>query len=179
MSIYHDRSADCTDAYLLSASGPITLPRAEVLGQFGVKAFIRIAQNEYPEDAAIGDRLVHFNLPTKGETVGEKTVLARIIKNGHYIPGVSEVQPLLSLDDVWVGRLTRVIVAIEYEEIALEFFRNTIGNIRNVSELKERILARYRCSMPALSEDQILGQGVSIREIELIQKVSKVILPKG
>jgi hypothetical protein len=174
MSVYYDRGADNPDFNVLTASGRIIIPMFEAQEQFGVESFIRITQSEYPVDAVEGSKLVHFNLPSKGEKVGGNTALARILENGHYIPGDSEVPPLLSLENIWIGRITRIIETIKYDEIAPEFFGHTIGGIRNVQELKERILTRYRPSMPALSDDQILRQGVSIREIELVEKVSGV-----
>jgi len=61
---------------------------------------------------------------------------------------------------------------VPFEEIPPESFAQTIGNIRDVNELKERILSRYRHSLPTFGDTQILSYGVSIREMILADRLT-------
>lgn len=97
--------------------------------------------------------------------------LTRIISNGSYVPGLFEEPPLLSLENIWTGRLIRVAEMVPFEEIPPESFTQTIGNIRDVNELRERILGRYRHSLPTFGDTQILSYGVSIREMILEERL--------
>lgn len=177
MSInYERRGAGYPNIFISTRSSQIEIPTTTIQEKFGIKLFIRIPQLEYPENAVSGDKLVHFGLPIQDEEEGDTMALTRIVKNGSYIPGSSEVPPLLSLDNVWTGHLIRVISMIPFEEISPDCFDRTIGNIKNVEELRERILNRYRHSLPTFSDNKIMGQGVSIREMKLVKKLTNVII---
>lgn len=158
--------------YLLVAKkdGHIKIPRIALQEKFGIKLFIRIPFDEYPHKVKPGDRLFHFGLPIQGEESGDTLALAKIIKNGKYIPHILESQPLLSLDNVWTGTLGTVVNKMPIDEIPLDIFDCTLGDIRNHEELKERILKRYKKALPTFSNFDILSQGVSIREINIHQR---------
>ena len=133
---YEKRGAGYPNIRIVNRSGHIEIPTVVMQEKFGIKLFIRISQLEYPENAVPGDRLVHFGLPIKDEKKGDTMALTRIVKNGCYIPGISEAPPLLSLGDIWTGRLIKVIDMIPFEEITHDYFAKTIGDIRNVEELR-------------------------------------------
>ncbi len=177
MSInYERRSAGYPNIFVSTKSSQIEIPTTIMQERFGIKLFIRIPQFEYPENAVLGDKLIHFGLPIQDEKEGDTMALTRIVKNGSYIPGSSEVPPLLSLDNIWTGHLIRVINIIPFEEISPDCFARTIGDIKNIEELRERILNRYRRSLPTFSDNKILGQGVSIREMKLVKRLTNVII---
>ena len=176
MSISYERGTGYPNIRIALKTSHIEVPTRIMQEKFGIKLFIRIPQPEYPENAVEGDRLIHFGLPIEDEKAGDTIALTRIVENGHYIPGTSEVPPLLSLEDIWTGYLTKVIDTITFGDITPEFFTKTIGSIRNISELRERILIRYKRSLPTFSDDKILCKGVSIREMILVKKLTGFII---
>ncbi len=171
MSTNFERSAGYSNIRIAGKSGQIEIPTQIMQERFRIKLFIRIPQAEYPESAVGGNTVTHFGLPIQDENVGDTVALTRIVENGHYIPGIVERPPLLSLTDIWTGYLTKVVETIPIEDIAPEFFMRTIGDIKNAEELRSRILLRYRRSLPTFTDDRILAQGVSIREIKLAEKL--------
>lgn len=168
---YEKRGMGYPNIRIANKPSPIEIPTAVMQEKYGIKLFIRIPQLEYPEDVVPGVRIVHFGLPIQDEREGDTLALTRIISNGSYVPGLFEEPPLLSLENIWTGRLIKVAEMVPFEEIPPESFAQTIGNIRDVNELKERILGRYRHSLPTFGDTQILSYGVSIREMILADRL--------
>jgi len=168
---YEKRGAGYPNIRIVNKPNPIEIPTAVMQEKYGIKLFIRIPQFEYPEDAAPSIKIVHFGLPIQDEKVGDTLALTRIIQNGSYVPGLFEEPPLLSLENIWTGRLIKVAEMVPFEKIPPECFAHTIGNIRDLNELKERILSRYRHSLSTLGDNQILSYGVSIREMILGERL--------
>ncbi len=171
-----ERSTGYHNIRIAVNSSQIEVPVKAMQEKFGIKLFIRIPELEYPEEAVIGKRLIHFGLPIQDENVGDTFALTRIVENGHYIPGISELSPLLSLRNIWAGHLTDVVGMTTIDEIDSGLFAHTIGNIKNIHELRERILIRYRHSLPTLSDSQILEQGISIREMEFDRRLANLVI---
>lgn len=117
---YEKRGLGYPNVRIVNKPGHIEIPTVVMQEKFGIRLFIRIPQPEYPENASPGDKLFHFGLPIQDEREGDTMALTRIVENGCYVPGISEVPPLLSLDDIWTGRLVRVIGMIPFKEIPPE-----------------------------------------------------------
>lgn len=176
MSIRYERGTGYPNIRIAVKTNQIEVPTRIMQEKYGIRLFIRIPQLEYPKKVVEGDKLIHFGLPIEDENEGDTIALTRIVENGRYIPGYPEVPPLLSLENIWTGYLTKVISIIPFEDVAPDFFTKTIGNIRNIDELRERILIRYKRSLPTFSDGKILEKGISIREMILVKKLTSLII---
>lgn len=149
-----------------------TLSRSMVFRKLGAERTVRIPIEDYPETASPGEVVVHFGLPIPVDPPGTKVVLSKILRNGHFKSSGEEALPLLSFEEVWLATVKRCIEFVPYEALPKDCFKNALGGVKDVSSLKDLILARYRKSVPEFSKEQILSQGVPIRYLELTKKVS-------
>lgn len=145
-----------------------------VCRSLAIDSIIRIRESEYPDDVKTGDLITHFGLhfPLGSDLVGQRAVLARIIRNGfHDATNKVESLPLLQLDESWIGRIETSISRIAFQDIPGDLFSGfTVGAISGPDDLRQRIFDRYAQST-SMTREEILRQDVSIRQIRLEKKV--------
>jgi hypothetical protein len=145
---------------------------ADVLKALSVDEAMRIKDEDYPEKACVGDTLTNFNLPIQFNRNGFTLAMPRILKPGYFIPPNSEELPLLSFDNIWRAKVVQFFPRLEFKDIRCELLINCIGGATNPDALKLMIYERYKRSLPNLSYDEVLNQGVTVTKLKLIDKVS-------
>jgi len=174
MSAKYERGGSLNSSVLLLNQGQKeTLPIRKILKNIGVQQIIRIPTADYPENGYVpGSRLVHFGLPIENSRRDGLAALPKIVIFGHYNSDEDEQLPLLDFNNIWVAKVTRLIKAIPYDNLPQDCFNDPIGNVYDQDSLQALILSRYRHSLPILTDEEILAQGVSIRYLELKQRFS-------
>jgi hypothetical protein len=168
----YERGLNCSSLNLL-CNGRRIKPQTEfVLKTLGVQEIIRIPIKDYPTEFQPKVVLTHFGLPVHDSKVGRLVALSKLVEHGYFYAQGPEKLPLLSLDDVWIARITRVIESTSYEDLPVGCFTSPIGKVHNVQELKALIFERYHQSLPSSSSEEIFSQGVSVRDLELVEKAS-------
>mgnify|MGYP001575066372 FL=1 len=170
MANTYERGSGTDIIRFASTGSEMKIPMRVILQELNVQNIIRIPNDVYPNEAACGETLVHFNLPIPDEPANEKVVLPRIIEYGYFRANGEEELPLLSFKNVWLARVTRLIQSTGYDALPEDCFQNVIGGATNITELLRLILARYKHVLPDSTEESILSKGVSIRYLELSQK---------
>lgn len=151
------------------------IPTSMVLQGLGVQEIIRVPLCDYPDGARAGTVLTHFGMPIPDVSLGELAVIPKILRSGFYLPGdgvCEERLPLLQFNGVWIARTTLVSPMMAYDRVPQEYFENTIGGCADIEELQELMVARYLRSLPNSTKEEILDEGVSVRKLELIERVS-------
>ena len=152
----------------------LSLPKQDILTMLGVRDVVRVPEKEYPINGRPEDVVTHFNLRYKGSVPWEYDVMPRIVKEGSVIDNV-ETPPLLSFHDAWIVQLINLKDNIAPDDIPPEYFINTIGNIRNSQQMRERLEERYKKSHPNVSIADMrkyIDGGVTTRRFRLIDKVT-------
>lgn len=160
------------EARLLLGGKEVLLTRSKVFEKLGVASFVRVPEVDYPEKAEPGDVFTHFGLPIRGDSSGTIVALPRILRNGYFTEKGEESLPLLSLENVWIAEIKNCIESISYDLLPDDCFENTIGGVYDNFELQDMLVARYSKALPGQSREEILSQGVSIRYIRLIRRIS-------
>jgi len=168
----NERASNINSILFSHNNRELVLPTSSILQRLGVQEIIRIPNSDYPETSTIGTTLVHFGLPIHDKHLDTIVVLSRIQENGYFQANGEERLPLLSFNNVWIAKKIGLIESIPHHLLKRDIFRNTIGPCSNVPELQKLILSRYRETLPDLTNEEILSQGVSIRHVKLLQKIS-------
>jgi len=157
---------------LLQNGRVFEVPVSRIFQKLSVQELVRIPKSEYPDGALIGETFIHFGLPVHDGNPTEFAVLPRIIKNGYFRKNGEEQLPILSFDNVWIAKKTQNIESISYNLLTNKYFKNAIGGCSDESELKKLILSRYRKTLPDLTDEELLSQGVSVRRIKLLKRIT-------
>ncbi len=128
---------------------------------------IRILDEEYKDIDGTLPYFTHFNLEYAGNPIGGRAFLPRIITRGYFRATGDEVLPTCSFANIYTGTVVRKREYVPYEALHAKIFQYSMKHIKNVDELKQAILRRYRVSMPNLSDEEILKRGVGITTIRL------------
>jgi transketolase len=131
---------------------------------------IKIQKNDYKLIHKNQKLLTHFNLQYSGHEKGKVYLLVKILKQGHYISDEDFSYPVLDLNNCYVAKCLEVRNYIDCNTLQKEDFENSFENIKNKTELKKQILERYSHSLPEFSNKEILDLGVSITQLEIIDK---------
>lgn len=99
--------------------------------------------------------------------MGSLAALSKIVAGGYFDPKGEEQLPLLSFENIWIAKIIGFTQSISYQEIPQDCFKNTIGKAHSPEELQELMLTRYQKTLPTFTDNQILAQGVSIRDLQL------------
>lgn len=151
------------------------IPCEEINAKLGVVAAVRIWNEEYDKylaPAHPGKIVRHYNPPLEKGELGQRVVLARIIKNGYVRSKSDWLAPLLSFQKVWVSFEQRCDTSFLLEQLTTLDFENAIGDIHDLKSLKRVLGNRYRDVLRGFPEKEFLAKGVAIREFRLEQIVS-------
>jgi hypothetical protein len=149
----------------------------DILKSLGTEEFVRLPLNDYVTLTETNKIYSHFNLPIP--TFCKNVILAKIIQPGYFTIDKNEKLPLISLENVWTAELMDSIKYSSINDLPKRCFLNSIGGINNKEDLKNKLLERYKNSLPDRTDEEILSQGVSVRFFRLIKKVSLNIKEKG
>lgn len=135
--------------------------------KFGAFGLIRITENEFKhiENKDIKS-LTHFNLQSSNHKIGENYLVVKLIDHGSFDGDKTEILPLLDLSNPQLFKCVECEEKISYENLNLETFENSFPDIKNIKELKQRIIERYSKSMPYLKPEELLELGISITKLE-------------
>lgn len=122
---------------------------------------IRIHAKEYGGIPVMG-AFTHFNLAPATYAVGERYLLARILRAGR-----GNVPPVLELANCRVAKCVGFEPVVPYFMLDAGHFRASMTHITGVSELQSTILDRYLQSRPDLDARDILEAGVSVASLEI------------
>lgn len=122
---------------------------------------IRIHAREYPGIPETGT-FTHFNLAPATYAVGERYILARILRAGR-----GKVPPILELANCRVARCVAFDPVVPYAVLDPELFRASMSHITGRLSLENAILERYLQSRPELSAEDVLAAGVSVATLEI------------
>lgn len=139
----------------------------EICERFAVNGVIRIHKKDFPLIPRTG-RFTHFNLEVSHHQPGAVYLLIAITAPGSYEEDKKEILPLLDLSESIKARCFSVKEFVPYSEISDVDFKFSLINIKSVAELKNAMLWRYRQSLPAISEKNLLSRGVSITTLDLL-----------
>ena len=128
---------------------------------------IRIINDEYQFIDTTLPFFTHFNMEFSGNPIGARMLLPRIVTQGYFRHNADEVLPILSLSHTLIGVVVSKREHVPYKSLYDEVFRYSMTHIKNVEQLQQAILKRYRVSMPDLSDEEILARGVGITRLRL------------
>lgn len=167
-----DRETDQPFFRVWTKNGQLIIDKELMCRMIGTQKAVRVTKKEYPEEAIEGTLLYHFGLPLNADFVGTKVSLARIIEHGYFLRDGQEKMPLLSFENVWQAVIQERIALTTYDKLSDKFFTNSIGGATDIEGVKKLILARYRNSLPDLTDEEILNRGVSVRLLKLVKRVT-------
>lgn len=170
--ITKDRETGLPFFRVMTKNGQVVIDKDLVSQMMGAEKIVRVTRDEYPEDVPRGTLIYHFGLPIDADFVGTTVSLARIIEFGYFRKDGDERIPLLSFANVWQAVVKQRIAATTYDKLSEKFFRNSIGGATDIASVKKLILARYRNSLPDMTDEEILAHGVSVRLFRLLKRVS-------
>ncbi len=139
----------------------VDLTWASLCGRLDVDGIVRLRPAEHDEASDGRTRLTHFNLQACHHRPGLRYAFLRIERPG-FFDGTAEEVPHMSVRFPIRGRCTEVRNHVPYDELQERDFFNSFSDAQSPSMLRRSILARYRQSMPHLTEERILGLGVSV-----------------
>jgi hypothetical protein len=168
----YDRGVDLETIRALVNGLEINLRRDDVLQRLNVDTMVRIPDSVYPQEGKPGDFISHFGLPIHGDHAGSIAAMPKILEHGYFRRTGEEMLPLLSFEKIWLAQIVECFESISYDNLLGRFFKNTIGKATDTDSLKQLILNRYQNQLPDRSHEEILSEGVSIRILRLVEKVS-------
>lgn len=157
---------------VLTNNGQVVIDKDLVSQMVGAKKVVRVTRAEYPDSVPSGTLIYHFGLPIDADFVGTIVSLAKIVEFGYFRKDGDEKIPLLSFANVWQAEVQERIPEMTYDDLSERFFKKSIGGATDAASVKKIILARYRNSLPDMTDEEILARGLSVRLFKLIKKVS-------
>lgn len=139
------------------------------LDKYSADILLRIHLGEFDNIDFTKKRLVHFNLGNCiGHEVGQNLVYFSIYEGGSFNDGV-EVKPVLYDKPSFQGKLVYFKDFVQYKDIPLDLFEDSMINIKNVKELEKIILKRYNYLInDNFTKKDLLARGVAINILEYI-----------
>jgi hypothetical protein len=157
--------------YVILEEGNTVEVSAALYGaKIGVDDSIRILKEEYADIDTHLPYFTHFNLQYGGMKIGRRYALPNILVQGYYKSDEDEFPPLLSFENCLTGTCVRVKEHVLYDDLTTIDFEYSMRTIRNIEQLKQAVLRRYRVSMPLISEEEMLRLGVSVTTLRLDEK---------
>lgn len=173
---YHrGTQAKTKEQRVLEASGEIkTFPVENLKEILRVDELVRIPNADYPELELYRQHVLHINLPIAYPRLKDSVIaLPRIVKNGYFKPPETEELPILSYQNIWRAGVVDFKARVMYNELPDNIFEEPIiGGARNVTELEELVWKRYSPSLPSVSKQAMLDQGLSLTWLYLSELVS-------
>lgn len=161
-----------------SDKGVVTVSKKSFLATIFVDTLIRLPLEEHNSINNNTKYLTHFNLDNVNHKVREIVALPSIVTPGYYTSS-TEVLPVLSFENCYVGICIEVRNNVSYQDLHQDDFKFSFPHIKNKKDLQQAILARYRQSMPELTNTQILALGVAITHIKLMGTLKEYLSKHG
>ncbi len=141
------------------------------LKKYKVHDLIKFSRNEFKYLLGKKKFLTHFNIHKTIHKPGKKYLLAKIYKKG-YLYNKKHLYPIL---DAKTFILTKCLYSknfINYQDLKKKDFKFSIMTIKNIEELKNKILLRYRFSMGEMSKKDKLSLGVAITRLKILKIIN-------
>ncbi len=138
---------------------------------YKIDGIIRIHQKDYqnfPEPIGL---FTHFNLEYSGHCLGKLYALPRIIKPGFFIDQKNEQLPLLDFKNCYMAECIDVEEGVAYEKLDADVWQYSFSHIKDINALQQEILWRYKKSLPRISAEELLANGVGITYLRIVGKV--------
>ena len=129
---------------------------------------IKIPKEDYEKINKNLGFFTHFNLENSNHKKGKTYLLAKIIEKGYYKSKEDYKLPVLSLDNVLVCKCIDVKEKLKYSSLKSENFKYSLKNIKNVDDLKLKIIKTYSKSLPNISKEEIISRGISKTDLKII-----------
>ena len=118
-------------------------------------------------------KITHFNIKSTNSKPGKYYYMIKILKPG-FFDGKKTIEPILLGKNFLLVKCLSAENNISYEKINKKFYKNNIGKIKGVENLKKMIKKRYRKTLAHFTDSEKLGLGVGISEFKIErQKIPK------
>lgn len=152
--------------YFIKNGDKITkINKDKFLKKYNLHLVIRFHPEEFSKMP--NNYLVHFNLQHTGHIKGRLYALVKINKSGFFTPE-KEVPPILDLNNFFIVKCIEAKNNLSYEDLTSKDFKHSFRHIKNIKQLKKIILRRYSKSLPHLSKEEILSQGIAITKLKIV-----------
>ncbi|HEY9703023.1 MAG TPA: hypothetical protein V6C58_11280 [Allocoleopsis sp.] len=138
----------------------------DVLKKYKIDGLIRFQEEDFKYIKS-KSWLTHFNIPYSVGRRGKVYGLVKIVDYGSYDLNNMRM-PVLDFNKMYKAVCLKTRNNVKYSELKNEDFKHSLKNIKSVAGLKKAMIRRYNNIMPSLTNDQIIGLGLSIRELQVL-----------
>lgn len=136
---------------------------------------IKFPRNEFKYLNNKSKFLTHFNIHKTVHKKGKKYLIIKIYKKG-YLFNKKYEHPILDGKKFILTKCLSSKNYVKYKDLKKKDFKFSIKTIKNVENLKKRILLRYKLTMGNISKNDKLGLGVAITKLKFLKTVSPSLL---
>ena len=111
-------------------------------------------------------KITHFNIKNTNSKPGKYYFMIKILK-ACFFDGRKSIEPILLFNNFLLVKCTSVKNNIRYEKVDKRYFKNSVGNIKNIKNLKKTIKRRYKKTLSHLTDFEKLALGVGISEFNV------------
>jgi len=118
------------------------------------------------------NKFTHFNIQYTNHVPGRKYIVLKIEQPG-YFDGQIFKPPIFDYKKSIIVKCLSVKNFLNYKSISAGFFKNSLGNIKNILSLKKAIKRRYKKSLKHISDTEKMSLGIAVTELKIIRRLSK------
>lgn len=135
-----------------------------------INSVIRIQEKDFNNIDTSNQYYMHFNSRKAGHEIGKKYAIIKIVKPGGIDNNNKEFFPVFDLSKILIGYCIDFKFQ-DFKEVNKKDFEFSMKNIKNISELKEEIIFRYKKFNKDKSNEEIFKKGVSLTKLK-IEKIT-------
>lgn len=155
--------------YFVEGKDIVAVDMERIEKKYNVDTVIKLFDVDFDLIKEDMKRLTHFNIQYCGHKPGYRYLILKIEEPG-YFDGKNERPPILSNNSFLIANCLLVRDNLNYDELTESDFKNSLDNIRDVDSLKKAMIRRYEKSLAHLSNEEKLSLGISITELEIIER---------
>ena len=147
----------------------------EFLKKNKIHDIIKFPRNEFKFLEKKKNFFTHFNIHKTIHKKGKKYLIIKIYKKG-FFDNREYVHPVLDCKKFILVKCMFSKNHIKYNNLKKKDFRFSLKTIKNVSDLKKKILLRYKFTMGKIKKKDKLNLGVAITRLKILKIVTPNLL---